>query len=262
MSDLIERYFREDLTEAEHKALSEELASSGEAAERFGALAEGVYARTGLPEPHWAGPGALQRVLKPGFGTGFWVGVLTATFLGGMVGWHFLGGREEALSEASQAIIAAPVARPESPVSRSKVKEVPSEAKTDGEQGAPYLPEEERVPLRTKASVPAAVPPVVARTERSSASRPAPVNLAAPSHRDYSNLSVEVVWPSRKELEVRVLDKGGSELVTLYRGALEPGRWVFDWDGKLADGRQAPAGEYGIEVRSGTMSRKKSIRVK
>jgi hypothetical protein len=43
MTDLIEKFFREDLTEAEEKTLSEQLLHSEEAGGRFGALSEQKY---------------------------------------------------------------------------------------------------------------------------------------------------------------------------------------------------------------------------
>jgi hypothetical protein len=58
MADVVDKFFREDLTEAEEQALSDALWTSDEHALRFGGLAEEAYARYGLPEPSSAGPGA------------------------------------------------------------------------------------------------------------------------------------------------------------------------------------------------------------
>lgn len=57
MADLIEKYFQEDLTETEEKALGDEILSSEETALRLGEKAEEAYKSLGLPEPVWPGSG-------------------------------------------------------------------------------------------------------------------------------------------------------------------------------------------------------------
>jgi len=48
--DLVQEYFKRDLGPAEREALAAQLASDGEANDRFADLARQAYARTGLPE--------------------------------------------------------------------------------------------------------------------------------------------------------------------------------------------------------------------
>ena len=61
MDDLIKKFFQEDLSESEEKALSEKLLSSVEDAVRFGQHAEASYHYFGLPEPHWP---AVPRIYR------------------------------------------------------------------------------------------------------------------------------------------------------------------------------------------------------
>jgi hypothetical protein len=266
MPDLVEKFFNEDLTEAETAALRGSLSASGETAERFGELAEGIYRACGLPEPQWAGPEFLKPAGKLGFGAGFWTGVLTAALLAGFAGWHFLGGAGPGGGDPGMRKL--PAAAP-GPSSMPGGYDAPAEEVLDGPKDleAPaaerQVPEAVRVPIREEA--PAAkgslsAEPVV--PTRPSFDSTAPINLDLDPNRNYSNLSVEVVWPGRKDIAVRVLDANGAEVVSLYRGLLEPGRWVFDWNGKSSDGRPAPAGEYQIEVRSGMTAKRKGIRIK
>lgn len=58
MADLVEKYFQQDLTEAEQEALSGSLLSSDETALKFERMAGEAYARYGLPDlqPHWTDP--------------------------------------------------------------------------------------------------------------------------------------------------------------------------------------------------------------
>ena len=65
MSDLIDKFFQADLTEAEENLLSERLLGSEGDADRFAALAEAKYRSYGLPEPVLrGGPGG--GLLKQG----------------------------------------------------------------------------------------------------------------------------------------------------------------------------------------------------
>jgi len=271
MADLIEKYFQTDLTAAERVALKEKLASSPEAAQRFGALAEEAYGHFGLPEPQWMGPEKLAKVAKAGFRTGFALGVLVTALLMGFLGWRlFHGSPAQATSPAegvqpwagapwqkSPALPALSITNP-NPGSPVKPVSAPPEVQTAAKPLKPLVPVQAAAPLpgsETSGPAPKAASPA-------SAQPPAPVNLATHPDHDYSNLSVVVDWPMRREIRVRVLDGKGGEILPLYRGLLDPGRWAFDWDGKLPDGRLAPAGEYQIEVSSGSMVQKKGIQIK
>jgi hypothetical protein len=59
------------------------------------------------------------------------------------------------------------------------------------------------------------------------------------------------------EVEITVYDLAGRQVVTLYQGALGAGDHHLTWDGKAADGRPAPSGQYRYSLRtaSGQASR-------
>jgi pimeloyl-ACP methyl ester carboxylesterase len=59
--------------------------------------------------------------------------------------------------------------------------------------------------------------------------------------------SVPVAGPVRLE----IFDPRGRRVRTLAQGTLEPGRYVFRWDGKDASGRDAPAGVYLARLSGG-----------
>jgi hypothetical protein len=99
-----------------------------------------------------------------------------------------------------------------------------------------------------------------------SAAPPPPLNVPAPA------VAVEPEAEAAPTLEVRVLESGrfkltvglagrhrvdlglydaaGRPLRAFYRGSLDAGRWSFEWDGRLADGRLARQGEpYQVEFK-------------
>src|SRR5271170_2282593 len=85
MFDLVEKYFKEDLTEPEQAALEDSLLNSDEVALKFEAMAKEAYVRYGLPEPqpHWgnsngpfpsAGMGLQPLLWVLGIGAGLVLG--------------------------------------------------------------------------------------------------------------------------------------------------------------------------------------------
>src|SRR5260221_14641205 len=89
MADLIEKFFKEDLTEAERKLLGEELLSKDGAAEKFVEKAEEAYKGFGLPEPQWTGPEVFRHAVQPGLGKWLWVCALLVGAVGASTWWYF-----------------------------------------------------------------------------------------------------------------------------------------------------------------------------
>ena len=106
MPDLIEKFYREDLTEAEEQALGETLSTSEDAAEKFGALAEATYYRFGHPKPEWPGGDSLPRS-KGGWKPWLWMALLAA--VGGAALWIFL--HRQAVPETSVSAVLQPMVR-------------------------------------------------------------------------------------------------------------------------------------------------------
>ncbi len=225
MSDLIEKYFREDLTEAEDKALGELLSSSDDAAQRFGAMAEAKYASYGLPEP-----GISDAVtpdtsfLKP------WMIPAAALLIAGGATWWMTRGAP-CPSEVSAPAVVAPV--PEEPAQAAPKSDVPRKVTK------PSLPS----PKAPTAEVVSEPPPALSAIE--------PPPETAANRESYPKTRVVVNRSTSGIVTVRVIGPDGTVVRKMYEGLLQAGRWSFDWDGRLDDGRGVSPGRYRIEVVSG-----------
>ncbi|HEY5039646.1 MAG TPA: FlgD immunoglobulin-like domain containing protein [bacterium] len=266
MADLIEKYFKEDLAEAEQEALSMELESSDGAAEKFMEKAEEAYRRFGLPEPHWTGPDAFPYAAKPGFGKWFWFGVLLVGALGASTWWYFakhsltnqalvspLGSEQVSPIKSAPIVFTPPklvikkhISAASQPITIAQlVSAVKPKANVEAPQTAlPSLP----VLPQTTAMLPLPYTPKFT-----------PVNVDQNPKKTFSRLSVSLHLLSPGSLVVRVLDSVGTEVMPIFNGTLQAGTWAFVWNGLLKDGRLAPPGKYRIEVRSGSWSQIKEI---
>jgi hypothetical protein len=63
---------------------------------------------------------------------------------------------------------------------------------------------------------------------------------------------VELRWtmPTQAQAEVRVLDRRGRVVRTVWRGRADPGRYSNHWNGKDDDGRLVEPGAYRMQARS------------
>ena len=247
--DLIVKFFREDLTEAEEEALSQRLSSSVEDALRLGQHAEASYRHYGLPEPKWTGGPPPGFYPKSGFKFGLWLPVVLLAGLAAWVGWRYWLDKENKLS--------APVPAPSASLALSH----PS-GKKAGHSAARRS--QEVIPGRLEDKSIQDPKALVAATASSGVlnnMRPAltPVNAAGQPHHPYSNLEVVVKRTKAGEVTVRVLQPDGSQAVMLYQGSLQPGSWIFDWNGRLADGGAPPSGTYQIQVVSGPVTMNKAV---
>jgi hypothetical protein len=251
MSDLIDKYFRQDLTGPEKKALEEELASSEESAQRFGELAEKAYRRFGLPEPKWTGPDRLPHHGAPDYKTWTMVAALLAV-IGGLCALVYEEWKGSAQNPAASlrgeptpVLHPTPIFHPRKPG-----------AKESG-------PDQSQVLARAKAAVPPpppaqpAVPPPPATVLPSLT----PVNLDLNPNQPFSSISAQLRLTSVRSVVVRVLDPQGKELLVLFDGNLGMGTWSFEWNGRTGDGNLAPPGLYKIEVRAGTWVQTKEVAI-
>jgi hypothetical protein len=221
MPDLIDKFFRTDLTEAEESALGEMLRSSDEAAQRFGRLSEEAWRRFGLPDPDAPASGApapaapdasLLAVKLLGAALALFMGV------GGWVVWK--AGTGPAPTPA------VPMTAPEPPAA------APEEIAAPG-------------PSEDAATRPARSPGAP------------PVGEGTTDHKSYKLIKVVVNQAAEGQVVVRVLGPSGDEVKRLYQGRLAEGRWSFGWDGRAEDGTAALPGTYSVEIRSdaGVLSR-------
>ena len=85
---------------------------------------------------------------------------------------------------------------------------------------------------------------------------------AAGPAQEGQELNVVVDSPQRSLVTVRILDQAGKEIRVLYTGFVEAGKWNFNWDGLLGNGEAAGAGDYRIDVQTGSAHLFKDIRIK
>ena len=76
-----------------------------------------------------------------------------------------------------------------------------------------------------------------------------------------NRLSVVVELDHAAPVQVAIFDPGNRKVRDLYQGSLQPGKWSLHWDGLLTDGSRAPAGNYRIEVKSGTAEMSKNVAI-
>lgn len=268
MADLIDKFFKEDLTEAEKKILGEQLETSDEAARRFGEMASEAYQRFGLPEPQWTGPDKFPVSAKRR--SRFWISFcLVFAFLGLLAGWVWLHFHSVKPKSASPSH-----ALPSTHLPYKSNTSVPPQL-TKKKPSVPLV--QERPSILNHAPVPAqSIPPLPTAVSAKSPSvfingslpplpvvtpRLTPMNLDQMSNQPYSSLSVQLHLSSPRALVVRVLDDKGNELVPLFNGTLQAGTWSFEWNGLLSDGKVAPSGTYEIQVKAGSWTQAKEVEI-
>jgi hypothetical protein len=260
--DLIIKFFRADLTEAEEQALSDKLDSSSEDAVRFGQHAEASYRHYGLPEPQWRGGGAPRGFFpRSGFRPGIWLSLtLLAGFLGWLV-WHFLALSRWRMDDAGpipqKVTSEAPTPRgiqdsngviPEKIPRSNESLDLPDKPSSLAREKST---EEESGVMAKPAAVQAPLSPFTAVLT--------PVNVTVQPHHPHSNLEVMIRRSRPGQVTVEVLNPFGTPVVLLYQGLLEAGNWAFDWNGRLGDGSPAPPGTYHIQVQSGSILQSRSV---
>lgn len=212
MNDLIKKFFTSDLTEAEEKALAEQLASSEGAAERFAESAEKAYFTLGLPEPRMVG--RLARFFHSAWGK--WMPVIVV--MGGVTAWYLW--TRPVVPSVLHAVTPARV-EPAPHAVGAFVTKAPVSVK----------------PIAPK---PVGTPPTPAGFGET------PPNPGFVT--DYRKLKVIVDQEKAGPITVSILSPEGFEVRRLYEGPLGVGKWAFSWDGIMADGMAAEPGVYHIQV--------------
>jgi hypothetical protein len=233
-NDLIKKFFQEDLSEAEEKALGEQLLSSTEDALRFGEEAHNRYASYGLPEPEWSKP--LAPVFDPA--------ASPASLYFAYLGLKILAGL---LALSVAGVVAFGLWRAFAPVAVDSGSPSPASLDSQALLLAPSQIHQVHSPPTVKA--PSVAPNLT------------PIDMDHPSGKPFSNLSITVHKVSPGAVTVEVTDLEGHSLLSLYQGFLQPGNWGFEWNGKLGDGQAASPGYYQIQMDSGAASQKKVIQI-
>jgi hypothetical protein len=229
MNDLIGKYFRSDLSDAEEQALSDLLKTSDEAALKFGEMAEGKYASYGLPEPDLAD---LAKTAP------YWKGLLAPAavlMLAGVGAWFWCHSSKCSTEPRSTVAVVAPAPQAEVPVIRPpKVQRMAASASAKAS-----VREQVAAPESPKTDAPLAAPPALEPPPETSVDK-----------QTANNLKVVVSRPTAGSVTVQVVGPDGVVVRHMFEGALAAGRWSFDWDGRLQDGVAAQPGRYKIEVLS------------
>jgi len=205
MTNLIDEFFKRNLTEGESQALEDLLEKSGPDALRFGQKMRGEYLALGLPDPQapsLSAPTASHTL------TWMKAFLLTAALAGlGTTSWWYWS--KPAIVTLAPAVVPKAVSRP---------------------------PEK-------------LLPPPVMIPER----------LASTAEGNRLSVVVELEKPS--PVRVSILDPHNQTVRALFTGSLKPGKWSLHWDGLLDNGSKAPAGNYRIQVKSGSTEMSKTVRI-
>jgi hypothetical protein len=229
MTNMIDKYFREDLTEAEEKILGEELLRSEESANRFAALAEQKYHSYGLPEPVWQGGGQAGGSFLRTWGK------LILLLLGGLAvfgvtGWAMLRCvRQQASAEVPT--VTAPLMETNAPIEKPRV---------------------------SKPAASIAAQKIVAQVV---GAPPTPV-VADSSPTQGKGLQIVFHMITEGRAAIRVLNPTGVEVRRLFDGNMKTGSWSVDWDGRLTDGRPATPGLYHVEVMTNGITKVREVRIR
>jgi hypothetical protein len=254
MDDLVSKFFKEDLTQAEDQALQDLLLNSDEAAIRFDEQAQARYQRYGLPDPQWpeggsAGPGsrglgphdihlAFLRWLHWGLLSLVWV---LAAAIVGVVGWTVWRGIAPADSVSVSTM-------------------TPAVSPMAGSASSGPAPGVGTAPPEVHASIPAV------GLAASAAGSPwvpllTPIDASENPGRTFSDLAVTVHKAAAGAVTVQVFTLEGAPIALLYQGSLPAGTWVFDWNGKTQSAQSASPGYYEIRLESQSGVQKKIIQI-
>lgn len=233
MADLMKEFFRRDLTDNEEQSLADLLAASPRHSMRFAELARRAYRKTGLPDEGGSGNGPFGP-LKPMLPF-VWRGLLLMVTIG-LTLYLFL----ETLH-----LLQAPAASVPVPVIRAAAHKgtVPTTLQTHpGRQPERTAASSLHLPLSSPAAKPSMIQPVA----------------YDPAMR-YEGLNIMVEQKKPGLVTVRALDASQREVRLLFVGMLKPGKWDFQWDGKLENGTPAGPGAYSIEVQSNGQAQTREI---
>ncbi len=108
---------------------------------------------------------------------------------------------------------------------------------------------------------PAVVPQTLSRHREKLLPPPVMIPERLASTAEGNRLSVVVELEKSSSVRVSILDPHNQMVRALFTGSLKPGKWSLHWDGLLDNGSKAPAGDYRIQVKSGSTEMSKTVRI-
>ncbi len=258
--DLVEEYFKRDLSASEETQLAKLLAGSPEAAQKMAEGMATLFRAGGEAEPAWPGkPLPLSRWTVSGSWIKIAVFALLNLALIGLLIYLILGFLKAHVStpapkaqvEVSTLVLDEPAKDVRKAASR---KASPPPASKQMEASAPFLP------------------PLPVEGPNSQSALPAPSSNAEPaspavppmtaSGRQFEQLSVVINNPEAGLATVKVYNADHVLVRRLFTGILPAGTQTLVWDGRTEEGAAAPAGTYQMEVQSGEKIIQSEIKIK
>jgi hypothetical protein len=228
--DLLEEYFKRDLSAAEEAELAKLLAASPEAALKMAEGMSALYRQGGQDEPRWPErplPATLWKRSGPWIKLGFYL-LLNLGLIALVVYLLSL------FPKIHTALPAGPVTVEYAPLTEDHPLTRPR--KTTAPPKAPFAPQPPNAQSALP-NLPAPAPPVLP-------------NLPIIG-RQFEQLSVVVDNPQEGLATVKIYDQGHTLIRRLFTGILPAGKQTLTWDGQTDQGGTAPSGTYSLEVQSG-----------
>ncbi len=240
MNDLVEEYFKRELSAPEEAQLTRLLDQSPDAASRMADRMAELYRQSGQAEPQWA-----EHALPTSFWSsiGSWIPLSLLALLNlGLIALlvHLVG----IFLNYHSPMPASSVTRLPEDHPSLELRVVPVEKKASRIPPALSVP----VPSFSYSSPP--VPPV-----------PTASNLSVRG-KQFEQLSMVVDNPEAGLATVRVFDADHVLIRHLFNGMLPAGKQIFTWDGTTDSGTPAPPGAYSFEIQSGERTIQSKVRIK
>ncbi len=242
MMDLVEEYFKRDLTAREEAQLARLLAGSPEAAQKMAEGMAALYGASGQTVPAWPESPLPASQWKD---SRHWIKL--ALFL--LLNLAVLG----LLIRGMQALLQRPASAPAAGVETSAL--VLEEPVKSAHKAAPRKNHPAPPPAQAEPSLPSLPPPVPVVAPET----PPPFG---DSGREFEQLSVVVNNPQPGLATIKVFDSQHELIRRLYTGILPSGAQTIVWDGRTDGGSAAPAGTYQVEIQSGENVIRGEVKVK
>jgi hypothetical protein len=237
--NLVEEYFKRDLTAQEEAQLARLLAGSPDAAQKMAEGMAALHGESGHTVPAWP-ESPLPTIQEKD--SRHWLKLI----LFALLNLALLG----LLVRGFQALLQRPAPAPAAGVETSTL--TLEEPVKITHKTAPRKTQPAPVPVQRESTMPALPPP-------------SPMDTPPPfvsSGREFEQLSVVVNNPQPGLATIKVFNSQHDLVRRLYTGILPMGAQTIVWDGRTDEGGAAPAGTYQVEIQSGENVIRGEVKVK